>query len=267
MELLKLEKLPMSKDDIYKYLDDLPNKMVEIDLNTCEFESYTKMMNYLANCQINNAIINVDYNDPKTDEFIKAYIQFDRRVNANNINEAILSVVYENENPIYLNEDFSKFIDRFRKANKDLIEDIHDFFYNLNLAVSSAIVIEDKDLAKKIDEAPVVEKMSNIGMNLVNMCGAMKFGSYISELKRDIKHYNEFYIPNIEGRTWVTYMIDTFLAYKAMFIYNDITRHPEKREALQDQLNKTMDYLKKNKKWDDEMCPEGSDTNDSSNKE
>ena len=54
----------------------------------------------------------------------------------------------------------------------------------------------------------------------------------------EFKNY-KMYGENINpSRTMVSGFIDTFLPYKMIYIYNQLILHPEKKEALQKELNK-----------------------------
>lgn len=241
---IKLDKLPLPTDDIYKYLDQFPNSITIISRKDISFDKDEDILNYLTNCGVKECVIRFDY-DEKLESFLLSYIKFDRIIDIINLNDIWLSILYPKP-VLYMNEDLSKFIEYFKEKHKDVIEEVCSFIYSMHMVVSSIIVEEDKDLKDTINNAEK-KTAKYIDGNIVSIYNSIQFEQFIASLdgRYSIIKYSQFEQPTLDSKTIIAYMLDNYTPYKAMYMYNDMIRHPENKVKLEKQLKDIADMIKK----------------------
>jgi hypothetical protein len=245
--ILRLDKLPLDKDKVHEYLSKFSedNIVVLIDYKDCDFESPFKFLNYCSNCGIKRMIVTGSYTE--LEDVVVAYMKFDRIIDIPNFNELITSILFEDDTrTTILDNNFKDIVQSMKDKHSDLLEDARSYFYSLHMIISSIIAEEDKDLRDKINSLEKTTLKSGLSNNIVNIRTATQFIRYIYHLDEtmtwdDIRQYKEFDIPMFDGNTVISYMLNTFIPYKVMCMYNSMTRDPKWAKEEFEKAKKLID--------------------------
>jgi hypothetical protein len=114
------------------------------------------------------------------------------------------------------------------------------------MIISSIIAEEDKDLRDKINSLEKTTLKSGLSNNIVSIRTATQFIRYIYHLDDtmtwdDIRQYKEFDIPMFDGNTVISYMLNTFIPYKVMCMYNSMARDPKWAKEEFEKAKKLID--------------------------
>lgn len=245
--ILELEKLPLDKEKIHEYLQKFSedNIIVGIEYKNCDFESPSKLLNYCSNCGIKKIVITGSYTE--LEDLIIAYMKFDRVIDIPNFNELIITALFKDDDRVTILDDDSKdMISTIREKYSDILDDMRSYFYSMHMIVSSYIAEEDKELREKINSLEKITLKSGLSNNIINLRTATQFIRYIYHLdetmnRDDIKLYKEFDIPMFDGNNVISYMLNTFMPYKMMYMYNSMTRNPQ---WAKEEFEKAKDLIK-----------------------
>ena len=167
------------------------------------------------------------------EDLIIAYMKFDRIIDILNLNELITTVLFEDDDRVtYMDDDSKKMVNSIREKYSDMLDGARSYFYSMHMIISSFIAQEDQDLKDKIDSLEEVTLKSGLSNNIVNIRTSTQFIRYIYHLddtmsRDDIKRYKEFDIPMFDGNNVISYMLNTFVPYKMMYMYNAMARDPQ----------------------------------------
>ena len=236
-----LPEIPFKDEDIISNISNIKAaNAVKLDIEKCHFPLYHNMFTYLSNCGVKIGSINIrELENEKICELVKEYVKYDRILTFLNLNEIVASVIYTGKREFIQNNKFAEVV-QMLKEDKQFVSQINQVLYGLN-KICLATITEDKQLTEMINKSDIVPNPDIVGKNIVSLVFADTFAetlNTIDDMDIEFKNY-KMYGENINpSRTMVSGFIDTFLPYKMIYIYNQLILHPEKKEALQKELNK-----------------------------
>lgn len=244
--IMELDKLPLDKDKISEYLPKFKDgAIIGIKYTDCNFESPSKMINYCCNCGISRMVITGEYKD--LEALLLEYMKTDRNINILNFNEIIVTLLFKGDDRVsYVDDKAKELIESIREKYKDMIEEIHSYFFSMHKIISSIITPEDEELKNTIENLEPIKLATGISHNIINIRNATQFTRYIYHLDEvmkleDIKKYKEFDMPVFSGSTPISYMLNTYLPYKLIYMHNQMARDPEWAKEMFEKSRELME--------------------------
>lgn len=231
MEFIDLKYLPFYADELDEKLDEVKDKYISVSYKDCEFATPANLMNYLVNCNIKGGKILFDEYDEDHEKVLLEYMALNRNLDIYNLDEEIMSIVFETDKAAIVDKKYKKFIEDFRTKYPNIIEEIDQIMYGINKFCLYQIS-KDSKLLEEMNAVKTITTPKYVGANIVNIKSATMITLYlankIGEMNIPYKRYQMYTVPFVSEMSCMDYFLETFLPYKIMYTYNETIRRKDK---------------------------------------
>ena len=252
---MKIVTIPLSNIDLKEILDKKNNGMYGIDFknsikNLGTTRPTMKFLNYICNCEIENAlIVNHDFNND-FEQLMLDYISYNEKLTISLLSQLWNMIIFGyDDTDERINQKSKDFIHCFRDKHLKYIKEIKTFLFSLLMALTNIINSEDETSSKLLSNAQN-NKLRLCGVNIVSLNCATEFYKNWSTLVEDVEINNKAYIYDefvkdvLNGGSITYHFITENTPFRTLYIISQLKNNPDS-DMANDIINKINSTLEK----------------------